>query len=160
MVDGVVMGLTNHHVAFGDDRLEAFPTIEETSTAAYTFMQPAEGDLEDRITEHKNRLEAIEELNEDQNSPAYDMEITSISTLLPMLESWTSEKCILGTVWRSSGIRAREGIMNRRSRLDWALIKLDNPKRFSEYDRFINEVRLLIYCELPLINRRSPPMGL
>jgi hypothetical protein len=153
------MGLTNHHVAFGDDRLEAFPTIEETSTAAYTFMQPAEGDLEDRITGHKSRLKAIEGLKKNYSSPALDMEVTKINALLPMLESWTPEKCIIGTLWRSSGIRARDGIKNRRSRLDWALIKLENPERFSEHGRFINEVRLLIFCELPLIDHISPAMG-
>lgn len=141
LVDGVIMGLTNHQVAFGDSRLEAFPTAgEEISRASYHFMQPAEGDLEERKDDHEIRLQTLKDFQAAKNSTAYNSEMSSISTSLAKLELWTLEKCVLGTVWRSSGIRAREGIENRRFRLDWALIWLDNPERFSEPDGFVNEI--------------------
>jgi hypothetical protein len=103
----------------------AFPTMgEEASGAIYCFMQPAERDLERRIGEHKNRMQALEECERDENSRAYDMEITNNKSCLAMLEPWASEKCVLGPVWRSAGIRAREVIKNYHFKLDWALIKL------------------------------------
>jgi hypothetical protein len=82
----------------------------ETSEAIYCFMQPAERDLERLIEEHKDCIRALEECERDENNRAYDMETTNNKTCLGMLETWTSEKCALGPVWRSSGIRAREGI--------------------------------------------------
>ena len=159
LVDGVIMGLTNHHVAVGDSRVEAFPIVkEEISRASYHFMQPAEGDLEERKDDHVTRLQTLKDFQAAKNSIAYDSEMSSISTSLAKLELWTLEKCVLGTVWRSSGIRAREGIKNRSFRLDWALIWLDNPKRFSEPDRFVNEVKIMdiLYYDLVRITTNKP----
>lgn len=145
MVDGEIMGLTNHHVAFGDSRLEAFPTSEEeASGVSYTFLQPAEADLEQRIKQHEARRKAIIDYQQKYKEDAsrYADEISNIDAELVKLRLWTPEKSVLGTVWRSSGIRAREADKTRRFMLDWALIKLDNPERFSNHDKFVNKVRI------------------
>ena len=119
LVDGVVMGLINHHVAFGNSRLEAFPTAEEeASRVSYSFMQPAEGDLEQRIKDCKIRREYSKKTQKAEDTTGCEAEISSINSLLAKLEPWMSEKSVLGTTWRSSGIRAREGIKDRRFRPD------------------------------------------
>jgi hypothetical protein len=68
-------------------------------------------------------------------------QLASITKELEKIKSWwTPERSILGKVFKSSGIRARHGPKYRRFRLDWALIELDNPERFTEAGEFVNEV--------------------
>lgn len=142
-VDGQVMGLTNNHVAVGTGRVEAYPTTDEKITGkSYTCYQPAEGDLDDLIKSVKSTREELRRIQEKQRDMNLtDGQIKSLDTNLEMLQSWTpAPKRALGKVWRSSGIRARDGPKYRRFRLDWALIKLDNPDRFSAGDKFANKI--------------------
>jgi hypothetical protein len=57
---------------------------------------------------------------------------------LEKLRLWTPAKCVLGKMWKISGLRARNAVKNRRFRLDWLLIELENPERFTEEERFVN----------------------
>jgi hypothetical protein len=53
-IDGTITGLTNHHVALGTSRLEAFPTVEEGSTGVlYTAYHPAGLDLANLIEDYE-----------------------------------------------------------------------------------------------------------
>lgn len=134
IVDGEVMGLTSHHVAFGN-RLQAFPTAEEeTSGITYTCSQPAKKDLNVRIKWLEGeRLKTR-------------ADILRIDADLEELRLWTPDRCVLGKVWKSSGIRARNG------QLDWALIKLDNA-RFPKRSDIVNEV--CIYCIITFVRAHS-----
>jgi hypothetical protein len=142
LIDGKVMGLTNHHVAFGESRLEAFPTADEASTGvSYSFLQPAEVDLEARINYLEDRRQIlIDDQKTMEDTSLQAAKISTIAIELEKLRLLTPETSVLGKVWRSSGLRARDGAKNRRFRLHWALIELENPGRFTEQEKFVNEV--------------------
>lgn len=137
IVDGEVMGLTSHHVAFGN-RLQAFPTAEEeASGVTYTCLQPPQKDLNTRI----------EWLEEERCQSEVDP--LKIDAKIEELRLWTPDRCVLGTVCKSSGIRARNGENYRCFQLDWALIKLDSA-RFPKQSEIVNEVCIcciLTFCK-------------
>jgi hypothetical protein len=131
-VDGKVFGLTNHHVPF-PARSEPFPTEHESSTkASYQFWQPSEVDIGKRIKDLKNERRIFEEEKEgmqDQNRYAAQIFVVD------------SE---FGKVWQSSGVRTR-GVDKAELNfgLDWALIELENPGRFTTGEAaFVNKVRI------------------
>ena len=158
-IDGEIMGITNHHVAIGT-RLEAFPTAEEElSGVTFEILQPAERDLHTRIASCEVDLE--EELNEatakrkKEPTSSYEVEnkelqiqkrqirLKELEIQLKELRSWTPERCVLGSVWKTSGLRAREAEKFRCFRLDWALIKLSNTSRFQDPKNLVNEVKMV-----------------
>jgi hypothetical protein len=146
-VDGEVMGVTNHHVIF-KDRLEPYPAPGEViADNPLVVVQPSEVDLKDSVLRTERQL---------KNPKLSAVQITELNKL-EELKASTPQRCRLGTVWKTSGIRASEPDgENHRFRLDWALVKLDNPGRLSEPSRFTNEVcKLCVPSEKPpdLLNR-------
>ena len=147
-IDGEIMGITNHYVPFGEFRVEAFPSAEEGSSGkTYTFLQPADVDLQRRIEdcEAEIRLNTQRQFTMGYSSSRAE-DIKKHQSEIEKLKSWTPERSILGTVWKTSGLRARKAEIKRRFRLDWALIKLVNPERFKDPKNFVNKVRIVAFC--------------
>ncbi|RDL32035.1 uncharacterized protein BP5553_09437 [Venustampulla echinocandica] len=126
LIDGKVMGLTNHHVAFGSSRLEAFPTQDEAPAGvSYTILQPAGKDIETKASLLKHHIKILEKdlaralVSTTRNPASYQQRISDVKRELQSLMEWTPEKSTLGKRWRSSGIRIRNGAKDRRFRLDW-----------------------------------------
>lgn len=147
-VDGEIMAITNHHVVFGAFRMEAYPSAkEETDKTTYTILQPSENDLDAQIERLNFRMGR---LKEDEKGPtAYGNEkeeMAEVTSELRDLGKWTHEKSIIGSVWNSSGIRVREVDKPGRFRMDWALLKLNNASRFTEPNKFSNEVTQFATC--------------
>jgi hypothetical protein len=147
-IDGEIIGITNYHVPFGPNRIEAFPSAEEESSGkTYTFLQPADADLQRRIEDCEDDIRVD---TQRQSTMGYSSsraeDIKKHQSELEKLKSWTPERSILGTVWKTSGLRARKAEIERRFRLDWALIKLVNPERFQDPKNFVNKVRIVAFC--------------
>lgn len=145
-VDGKVFGLTSHLVPF-PVHSEPFPTSHERSMkASYSLWQPSEHDHERKIwylKQDQKHFECHNPWEEITNHKAE--EILTVNKKLQRLERWTQDLCRLGKVWRSSGLRNR-GVNDDELNfgLDWALIELENPARFTtgEEAAFVNKVRL------------------
>lgn len=140
-IDGEIIGVTNHHVAVGS-RLEAFPTAEEESSkVTYDILQPAKRDLDELIS-HRDELleESIEEGVRNATSSS-ESTIKERQIQLDELKSWTPERCLLGRVRKTSGLRARAAENPHRFRFDWALIKLGNASRFPDHKNLVNQVK-------------------
>ncbi|KAL2062791.1 hypothetical protein VTL71DRAFT_5863 [Oculimacula yallundae] len=141
-IDGTIYGLTNHHVVFGTDRKEAFPTNEEERTRTTLVVnQPSTGDLESlklRVNiriKNFERLQAKKELSESDKK-----KLNELKTSLAEYNTWTEDKCQLGTIWKTSGVRlSSKTSTGHQHRMDWALINLENPGRFQK-ERFENEL--------------------
>jgi hypothetical protein len=145
-IDGEIMGITNHHVAFGS-RLEAFPTAEgESSGVTCEMLQPAERDLHDSITSYEEELDAVTGEHIQEPTSSREAKITKLQLQLEELKSWKPEMCLLGSVWKTSGVRARIAEKPLRFRLDWALIKLDNTSRFPDPKNLVNKVKIVASC--------------
>jgi hypothetical protein len=147
LVDGKAMVLTNHHVAFGHERLEGFPTAEEAKTGmSYACLQPAAVDLEERVKDLELARDGL--IKTRDKKPLTNLEAANLESITEELEKlkcwWTPERSVIGKVFKSSGIRARHGAKDRRFRLDWALIELENSERFTEQGKFVNEVYINI----------------
>ncbi|CZT41176.1 uncharacterized protein RSE6_00889 [Rhynchosporium secalis] len=57
------------------------------------------------------------------------------------LYAWVGAKSQLGTVWKSSGIRVGSKTTTaHHHRINWALIHLENPTRFTDPDLFVNKL--------------------
>lgn len=137
-----VVGLTNHHVVFGNSRTDAFPTEDEAAArVSYTMLQPSELDLEDRIDTIKAIRQDYAKEQTEKGDPSLNIDkITVLDKELAEFQHWTHDtSSALGPVWRSSGLRVRTG-QGLKCRMDWALIDLANSKRFSAPEKFVNEV--------------------
>ena len=146
-IDGEIMGITNHHVAFGSSRLEAFPTAEEESSrVAYEMLQPAERDLHDHITSYKDELDELTKKQIQKPTSSREEKIKKLQLQLEEFKSCRPEMCLLGSVWKTSGVRARASEKPHRFRLDWALIKLGNPSRFLDPTNLVNKVKIVASC--------------
>jgi hypothetical protein len=145
-IDGEIMGITNHHVVFGsglDARLEAFPNAaEESSGVTYEMFQPAECDLHASIESYKAELDALTIEQIQEPSSRRKAKIEKLQIQLEELRSWKPERCLLGSVWKTSGVRARATEKPLRFRLDWALIKLGNTLRFLDPKNLANKVKI------------------
>lgn len=139
-IDGEIMGITNHRVAF-ESRLEAFPTTEEESSqVAYEMLQPAERDLLDHITSYKDELdELIKTQIQKKPTSSREEKIKKFQLQLEELTSWRPEMCLLGSVWKTSGVRTRSSEKPLRCGFNWALIKLGNPSRFPDPTNLVNK---------------------
>jgi hypothetical protein len=140
-VDKKVVGLTNHCVLFGDRPMNAFPTEQEAAAGvSYTILHPAERDLKDRVRDLKRHRRGLVEQQTKREDPSLNTaRISLVDRELADLQPWTYDASVLGRVWRSSGLRARSA-PGLKCRLDWALIELENPQRFTGPQTFVNEV--------------------
>lgn len=143
-VGGKVMGLTCHHVLFGNDRMVPFPTDQEKAAAAtYTAMQPSERDLEERLSQLDRAIRDFEQLKGQYNEKRRQDALAVIHDEANAFKKWTPEASVLGHVGQTSGCRVRTAASGPHCRLDWGLIELDNPQRFVGPDTFENKVRTI-----------------
>jgi hypothetical protein len=107
----------------------------------YDILQPAKRDLDELIS-HRDELleESIEEGVRNATSSS-ESTIKERQIQLDELKSWTPERCLLGRVWKTSGLRARAAENPHRFRFDWALIKLGNASRFPDHKNLVNQVK-------------------
>lgn len=150
-VDGKIYALTNHHVIFGGklgSRLHAFPTDEESSSKLEIVVnQPAEYDLEKTIRTVEADLEDFKDYTQlGTNVADFTAKEQEAETRLKKLKAWqTKERIKLGKVFKTSGIRVVDDEqVPRRHRLDWALVEIANPGRFTEFysSKLVNEVKI------------------
>jgi hypothetical protein len=136
-VDGKKYGLTNHHVCFAAKRTRSYPDESETaSPTKYWMKQPAQLDVDNKI---KNLNDIIEYLRE--NFPEQKREeISRMEEELCQIQKWDPKASTIGHIYRTSGIRAREGEINSNFRMDWALIELETSIRVTQEDEIVNEV--------------------
>lgn len=136
-VDGKKYGLTNHHVCFTAKRIGGYPDESETaSPTKYWMKQPAQRDVESTI---KNLNDLIEYLRE--NFPGQKKEeISRMEEELSQIRKWDPKASTVGHIYRTPGIRAREGEIGSNFRMDWALIELETSIRLTQEDEIVNEV--------------------
>lgn len=134
-VDGRVMALTTHHVAFGS-RVDAFPTEEEVSNVvSHTFHHPAEADIERQILDLEWWHGYCVEMNKKGKlDKGMEAKMSDIMIKLLRLRACSTT---LGNVWKSSGLSSKDGNLPGQ---DWALIGLENIQRFPELEKLVNEV--------------------
>lgn len=136
-VEGKPYALTNHHVLFGEECMEAFPTNEELSSLL-SVDQPAQRDLEEQVLDIETHLKG-----KSRRRVLDNVAIQRLEEDLAVFKSWQGSRLSVGRVFKSSGIRTRIAEVGGRHRLDWALIDLGNPVRFSQgvdNEKFVNEV--------------------
>lgn len=145
-----IMGITNHHVVFGTSRVVAFPTkVEESDGNSYVMVQPSQADINRRTKNLQHRIRIVTRdvarLQGTRHSEA-EGRLSALTTALEELNTWTPERSVVGKVWKTSGRRARERPKDSKEPedrcfgLDWALIELENPNRFTAGQKFVNEV--------------------
>jgi hypothetical protein len=134
-VDGEIFGLTNQHVCLGPFRVEAYPSGEESKLNSRLYVsQPAEQDLEDAILDLTKMLAASREQKASHHRIAYEQ------SRLDEMKVWAAKDKKIGYVYQTSGLRVLEGNVGERFKMDWAIIKLDNTKRFPDPSQIINRV--------------------
>ncbi|CZR54025.1 uncharacterized protein PAC_03908 [Phialocephala subalpina] len=134
-VDGEIFGLTNQHVCLGPFRVEAYPSGEESKLNSRLYVsQPAEQDLEDAILDLTKMLAASREQKASHHRIAYEQ------SRLDEMKVWAAKDKNIGYVYQTSGLRVLEGNVGERFKMDWAIIKLDNTKRFPDPSQIINRV--------------------
>lgn len=140
VADGTVYALTNHHVVFGKDRVEPFPSPTEISDSVI-IHQPPKSELdraieteEYAVTIHENFLKRTSDTNERE---IHESQIRIHQNRLKTLRKWYGMSLTLGTVTKSSGISMIP--VSRRSR-DWAVVKVgDEDRGTADTTKFINE---------------------
>ena len=133
LVDGVKYGLTNHHVCFGFMRSEPYPNEAEI-IPRYAIKQPAEDDLESTLASLRDQEMSMEDVQ------APETVLNPLREKIRLFESWKSENRTIGYVYRSSGLRACDGEVGIRFRMDWALIRLEDLMTPSNGDPIFNKV--------------------
>jgi hypothetical protein len=145
VADGTVYALTNHHVVFGNDRTEPFPSLTEISDSVI-IHQPPKGDLDTEIKAEENAVAGLEGLLEGFKATAqreiYELQLKIHGKRLIMLREWCDKPLALGAVTESSG---RSIIPVLRRLRDWAVIKVgDDDRGTADTTKFINEASVLL----------------
>ncbi|KAF8853305.1 hypothetical protein BDZ45DRAFT_729610 [Acephala macrosclerotiorum] len=138
MVDGVTYGLTNQHVCLGSDRYSAFPTESERGKIMW-ISQPAVKDFDINMETLKTNLAVLRKARVPDQA-----NIAMIENRIQRLEDLKSNGLNIGYLYKTSGIRVcapvADEVRGKPSRLDWALIALENPIRIPNQGVLLNEV--------------------
>ena len=150
VADGTVYALTNHHVVFGTDRREPFPSLMEIPDSII-IHQPPKGDLDREIKSGEYSIVDMEDLLErftgTEKGKIYEIQLKLLKDRLTMLKEWCDKPSALGTVTRSSGLSVNpvlsiNPVLERRR--DWAVIKAgDDDRGTADTTKFINEASVL-----------------
>jgi uncharacterized protein involved in tolerance to divalent cations len=142
-IDGVIYGLTNHHVALGNYRDEPFPLESEKDTKLF-INQPAEKDLKRNLEYLEKRIPGLEKQiggGDESEENERRREIAQMQEKVQRLKMLQCEdKIDIGHIYRSSGIRARDESQGPKHHLDWALIKIENSNRVAAQNQIVNKV--------------------
>jgi len=136
VADGTVYALTNHHVVFGDDRLEPFPSPTEISNSII-IHQPPKRELDRGIDTEEYIISYLESPQSKKHRATYELELKIHQNRLAMSRKWYDMPLTLGTVTGSSG----KSIIPALGRsADWAIIKVGNDDRgTADTTKFVNE---------------------